>query len=101
MSRHLFTYRDLLRIHTKITPDRAPGRTIVEIPQILLLIGDLVTDLAEAIKEGTQIPVVTVVRDALLELWIRIGRLMISLGIGLVDAFVEIVGEEREDGESP
>lgn len=85
MSKHLFRYRDLVRIHKQVTPARAPGPASEELVEILFLIANLIDDGIDAYQEATRLGPITVPRDLILDLGQRIFRLGEAVGLSVID----------------
>lgn len=94
MSAHLFTYRDLLRIHRNMTPSRAPGPEWREVFEITLLITDLFADLMEAMLLATKPFETTLISDFLLAVLSVSLRIAARVGINLLDLLTNLLKRE-------
>lgn len=101
MSRHLFSYADLLRIARHVTPTRAPGKPGVEAVQIVFSINELLLDLIQAMQQATDFGPFTLPRDVVIDLERRFISTILNLGEHALLDLIEMLlpGKEDDSGE--
>lgn len=96
MSKHLFSYRDLLRILKQTTPTRAPGRQLAEVVEILLMISDLIDDELYAIEDAFEL-LLRIPDQVITDLSRKFVTLMLALGGRALENLREIIQPPNEE----
>lgn len=96
MSRHLFTYADVLRIMRSVTPVRAPERAEVEAVRLVFIIGEALLDLQEAFSEATAFRPFTLPKDLILDLERRFISTVLNLGESAFQQLIEMLLPKEE-----